>query len=262
MRNIKYFCRRHRTEIITLIAAIAGYCASYFFIKNPGYVFAISILITLVTTIVIIYSRAKEKDFYFLPLNNPSGKEDWIGHGTFQYDIVSNAYEITNSMSGFLFSKCITWSDYKLTFDFKILRSSFCIILRATNLSNYVMLQIFEYGIKTHIRINGMWQMWSPDEQRLTFNPNLSLDNWYKCFITCNKNSITIKINQSENIVFDRVWEIPSGFITYEWPTQRENDPHVFVPFPITLEYGTIGIRNNADEKGLVKNVLIEKIKN
>ena len=122
--------------------------------------------------LVFIYSKTRERDFYFITLRKPKDKEDWIGDGKFQYERTQNAYAITNAPAGVIFSKCLLWSDCKLSFDFKILNTSLGVIVRATNLSNLIALQISETGIKPRIRINGFEQAWNPEESGLQLKRN------------------------------------------------------------------------------------------
>jgi hypothetical protein len=275
--STKFFARRNKVEIFTTILAVIGFGANYYFVTRPGLTFSINIAISLATMVVLIYSKTRERDFYFISLKRNKDKEDWIGDGTFQYERTHKAYTITNSDSGVIFSKSLTWNDYKLEFDFKILKTSLGVILRATNLSNLVMLQILDSGIRPHIRVNGFWQFWEPEDSRLEFQNKLNLDNWYSCLMECDKGSIRIRIFEwkertdpediykkfyERNPVFDRVWKIPTGHIEYS--TEQESLMGKIiknsVPFPINLEYGTFGFRNHGLENALVKNVLIEKI--
>jgi len=281
METLKYFIRRNKNEAVTCIFAILGYFISYILIK-PGaqqdysasasaseLSLFLNILITFVATVIIIYFKTREKDFYFVSLKNPGHKEDWIGEGVFQYDRVHNAYIITDSYSGFIYSKCLTWSDYVVNFNFKILDTSIGVILRATNLSNLVMLQIFEGSIKPHIRVNGLWHWQKPEEVNLTFEENLSLDEWYRGCFQCDKGSIRIRIyDQSNNLVIDRVWKIPVGSIPFTPPKLPEGVTRGIIveqairsiTFPINLEYGTVGFRNNGNEKAIIKSFFIEKL--
>ena len=65
-----------------------------------------------------------------------------------------------------------------------------------------------------------------------------------------------------EKKLFDRVWTIPSGKISFSYDINNLNNSQIVsIPFPINLEYGTIGFRNHGSENALVENVLIEKIK-
>ena len=121
--SARYFLKKNRVEFFSLVFAVFGYITSYLFVDKPGTSFIISIAVTFIATTVIIYSKTKEKDFYFLSLQNNTDKEDWIGEGTFQYDRTQGAFRITNSFSGFIFSKCLNWSDYILEFKFKILHT-------------------------------------------------------------------------------------------------------------------------------------------
>lgn len=262
----KYFLRRYKIEFLTLLFAAIGYFIGYMFLPYSELVFLFSIIVTFIATAILIYVKSREKDFYFVALHNSNDREDWIGDGGFKYERVHGAYSITNSDSGFIFSKCLNWSDYVFDFEFKILNKSLGVIVRATNLSNLVMMQIFENGIKPHIKINGFWQSWSPKESKLEFSKNLNSDKWYRCVFQCDKRSVRIRIyNIQGDVFFDRVWEIPSGVISFSFDSADNSkmpQPMISsIPFPINLEYGTVGFRNYGNENALVENVLIEKIK-
>lgn len=262
----QYFLRRYRVEFFTLLFAIVGYGVSYAFIARPGLAFLLSVGVTLVATMVIVYAKTSERDFYFISLRDTGDKEDWIGEGTFHYERVHGTYAITDSHSGFIFSKSLTWSDYVYDFEFKILRTSLGVILRATNLSNLIMLQILENGISSHIRINGFWQVWKPEETGMIFASSLNLDSWYRARFQCDKGSIRIRLYDSSKVLlFDRVWRIPTGTISVSYKPEQDiglaaRSLISSIPFPINLEYGTAGFRNDGEEKALVKDVLIEKI--
>lgn len=265
-QSVKYFLRRHKIELITFITAIVGYLISYIFVKRPELILMISIIITLVVTIVIIYTKAKDRDFYFFTLQKSKDREDWLGEGIFEYDRLHDSYVITDSHSGYIFSKCLAWSDYQLSFDFKILKTSVGVILRATNLSNLVMLQIFDHGIKAHIRVNGFWQSWEPKQTSLIFDKALCLDNWYNASIQSNKREIRIRVYDNDNkMIFDRVWKIPTGHISFSVKQHVSDDEKSKfevsqIPFSINLEFGTVGFRNHGEERGVVKNMLVEKL--
>lgn len=260
-KSFKYFLKRNKVEFFTFIFAILGYSTSYMFIENPGVVFILGIVITIISLLTIVYSKGNERDFYFLPLKKSGEKEDWMGDGKFGYERVHDAFVITKSDSGFIFSKSLTWSDYFINFEFKILQSSLGVILRATNLSNLIMMQIFSDKIKPHIRINGFWKWWDEQEVNLNFEKNLSSDNWYKCSLYCDKRFIKINIYTIDGeIVFDREWQIPSGNISFSYPNHKNSELTPSIPLSINLEYGTFGFRNNDNEKAIIRNVLIEKI--
>jgi hypothetical protein len=274
--STRYFFRRNYIEIFTALVAVAGYGANYYYVQKPERSFAINVAISFAAMLIFIYSKTRDRDFYFITLRRTKNKEDWIGDGTFQYERTQKAYSITNAPAGFIFSKCLLWSDYKLNFDFKILKTSLGVIVRATNLSNLVALQISETGIKPSIRINGFQQAWTPEESSLQFEKKLNLDNWYVCSVKCDKNSVGIKIfewverpdpndssetRREEKMIFDRVWKIPSGNIDYNvgdglvWEAMKN-----IIRFPINLDYGTFGFYNADANNALIKDVLIEKL--
>lgn len=263
-REVQYFLRKNKFEFFTLIFTVAGLAVSYFFVDSPNLSFLVGTVAAFIGAVVLIYLKTREKDFFFSSLQDSTHKEDWMGDGTFQYDRVYKGYCITQSTSGFIFSKSLTWSDYVLESEFKILKTSLGVTVRATDLSNLVMLQIFENGIKPHIRVNGFWQWWTPEESGLLFKKKLNLDQWYRGRFYCNKRSVRIKIYNLQNqIVFDRDWQIPTGTVSVKLPQaagQIAQSIMGHLPFPINLEYGTVGFRNDGEEKAIVKNFLIEKL--
>jgi len=219
-----------------------------------------SLLITLASVSLIIFLRLKEKDFYSIALTKRQDKDDWIGRGSFEYKRTNNSYLITDSEPGYIFSKTLSWNDYKFEFDFKILNICLGAIVRAINLSDYTMFQINMNGIRPHIRINGGWRPWGAKESGLEFSKPLSPDRWYKCSLTCEKDIVNILIKEDNDVILQRSWLIPHERLGFPFP-QLENDPHPFViHFPINLDYGTIGFRNSGSERALVKNVFIEKV--
>ena len=122
------------------------------------------------------------------------------------------------------------WSDYRYVFEFKIIRSCLGVILRAINLSNYVMLQIGQTGIRPHIKVNGAWTAWEFKDVDLDFESNLKLDNWYKCMISCEKDIINIRILKNKNSIFDRDWIIPSGQINFAFKKDEEDRKPLLIP--------------------------------
>lgn len=262
--SIRYFLRRHKLDFFTAIVAIIGYAIAYIFSREAGLSFALRVLVTFIAMVIIIYSKTSERDFYFLPLQNRKEKDDWIGEGRFEFERGPGGFVITNSFSGFIFSKCLAWSDYRLRFEFKIANASVGAIVRATNLSNLVMLQIFEHGIKPHIRINGFWTEWTAEAAQLIFPKRLTLDDWYRCELECDKSVIHIRIHELKNNshVLDREWRIPSGQVAYGTVDSSSPQKTItnLIPFPINLEFGTIGFRNDNVEKATVKSALIEKL--
>jgi hypothetical protein len=257
---LKYSIRRYKLDIIAGAGAVVGYAVAYFLENQPRAAFILSIAVTLLATIVIIYSKTREKDFYFLPLQSRSDKDDWLGEGKFEYDRIHNAFVITGSYSGFIFSKALAWSDYRFEFEFKLLHASIGAIVRATNLSNLVMLQIFEDHIKAHIRINGLWLAWEPPVTGLRFEEKLNPNRWHRCQLECDKNSIQIRVYQTRRaMILDRPWNIPVGPLAFLAESQ-DKQTRISIPFPINLEFGTVGFRNDGAENAAIKNSLLEKL--
>ncbi len=164
MKRLSFFLRSYKFDLLTAIFAILSYFFSFKLFSNEEAVLTSSLIITLISVSLIIYLRLKEKDFFFLDLKRHADRDDWIGRGNFVFNKSNKAFLISKSEAGFIFSKTLNWSDYSLEFEFKILQDCLGIIVRAINLSDYVMLQVRDYGIRPHIRINGGWRPWLMSE--------------------------------------------------------------------------------------------------
>lgn len=260
MKKILYFSRSHKYEFLAAIFALVSTAVAFRYSQNQKTLFLLSIVIIFISLGVIIYLRSRDKDFYFIALTRRKDKDDWIGRGQFDYERTQNCFSITNSDPGYIYPKCLTWSDYKFEFRFKIISDCLGAIVRAVNLSNHAMLQIGLDGVRPHIRINGGWSVWEHKDVGLTFNGKLSRDNWYRCVLSCEKGSINIKIfDEKGGTIIDREWGIPQGNVVFSFRKDEEDVKPVNIPFPINLEYGSVGFRNWGSEKALIRNVLIEK---
>lgn len=260
IKTVRYFLRSYKYDFLATFFALFSTAAAFIYTKDQKIAFFLSLLVITLSLIVIIYIRLKEKDFFFISLSDRKNKDDWIGNGTFEYKRTEESFLISNSDSGYIYSKSLTWSDYKVSFEFKIIRDCIGCILRAVNLSNYAMLQIKLNGIRPHARVSGGWYVREAKDVNLCFNTDLSLDKWYKCVLSCEKGSINIKLFDKRNKLFDRDWDIPQGSLVFEFKKDEQDSNPSRIPFPINLEYGSVGFRNSGDEKALVRNLLIEKI--
>jgi len=256
---MKYFLREHKYEFLTSIFAILTAILSFTYINNPKIQFLLSLAIIFISLIVFVYLRTRDRDFYFISLRNRKHKDAWIGRGIFEYQRTEKCFLISDSDSGYIYSKALIWSDYSISFEFKIIENCIGAIVRAVNLSNYVMLQINTRGIRPHVRISGGWYVHESKEVNLSFDNDLSLDKWYKCLLTCEKGSINIKLLDKKNNFFDRSWNIPQGNLFFDFKKDEKDANPARIAFPINLEYGSVGFRNCVGEKALVQNLLIEK---
>lgn len=261
--RFKYFLKSYKYDLITAVLALILLLISDvipYFKANQSVTSVLRGVIILLSAFIVIYLRSRDKDFYFISLTQRKHKDDWMGKGNFEYERTHNCFSITKSESGYIYSKCLTWSNYELSFKFKIIKDCLGVIVQAVNLSNYAMLQIRQNGIRPHIRINGGWKPWESDEANMVFNKSLSLDKWYMCILSCDKGSVNIRLLDDDHSVFERQWTIPEGSLMFKFKKEDEEDKSTDIPFPINLEYGSIGFRNDRDEKAFVKDILIQKI--
>jgi hypothetical protein len=249
-------------EILTVFVALGSYIAAFALVSKPKTLLGTSIAITLVGTLLTIYFSRKSRPFHFSPLTRLTEVSNWFGRGTFQLDRVNKSYKITGSEVGFCYSPTLTWDNYVLEFDFRILKQCLGVLVRASNLSNCVMLQITDKTVRPHMRVNGGW--WTDDDAstRLTFTgAHIDSESWYHGRIACDHATIDFQIHKigSDTPVVANQWEIPAGQLNITFGGKDDN-AQVVLPLPINLEFGTVGFRNFDSESALVRHVLIRRL--
>ena len=247
--------------MLTGVGAAVSYWIAYRFAIHPGMLLGLSLAITVIVTVLLIYLRTREREFQYISLVRRDHKDDWLGTGTFDYNRSHRAYLITNSDTGFIYAKTLTWSDYRLNFRFKILSGCVGAVVRAVNLGNLVMLQIGTMGIRPHLRVNGGWYVEEAAQAKLEFSEPLSSDAWYQATVVCDKAQLRIMIRRDRTLLFDRIWTIPPGPLQFILDRDAQGQPKTFLPFSVNLEYGTVGFRNWGPEQAVVREVLIERLR-
>ena len=258
-----YFIKRNKFELLSFFFAICTSMAAYRYGSQPGINYGISVLLTTVLLMLTLYFHFREKDSYYIAFDSYSDKEDWFGSGKFELDKTNNAYLIADTDAGFIFSKCLLWKDYKVNGKFKIQNKHLGIILRASNLSNYVMLQITKNSIRPHIRANGGWIKYETDVTGLVFEEEIKDGRWYEFEFIVKGEDIQIKISDATKILIDKRWVIVSGKVAVEVFEKQDHDrktsTHV-MDITVSYDYGSIGFRNGHGERALVKNLIAESI--
>lgn len=260
MKKIYFFLKENWQELLSSMSAVVTTWLSIY-VKNDFFnlVFSVSTIILLLLLVVLL--KKKEKKFYYLPMQKRDDIQNWLGSGKYEYKPSLNSFYVGHNDPGHIFAPTLNWSNYSFKFQFKIEHACIGAVVRAVNLSNFIMLQIREDGIRPHIKINGSYKTFEINETGFSFSKNLSKDEFYDCNIRAENNQIFIKISLNKNIIFQRVWNIPQGSMLFEFRENNEDaKPKASIPFPINLEYGSVGFRNSSNEAGVVKNVLIEKL--
>ncbi len=254
--KFKVFIKSYQYEFITLIVNIITIFLAFVKLSQKQ-AFLVSLVIFLFSTFFIIYLRTKDKTFYFLSLDHSGQDKDFVGRGNLRFSRNGKCFEITNSDAGFILPKTLNWDDYIYKFDFKIISTSIGFIVRADNLSNGVMYQIFIDRIRPHLRINGEWI--AADD--VTLEKVLSLDSWYKLLVTCEKRDVKILIlDKNENTVCDRSFIIPPSIKVTRSETNSSGHNTITYTQNVDFDFGAVGLRNSNSERAFVKNIFIERM--
>lgn len=259
MNKVTAFRRQYKYEIIGFVVNVASAIFSYLLIP-PVYAFVLTIGVFTLSVFVVIYFKTKDRDFYFMPLDKPGSKKDWVGRGKLEFIRNENCYEITEADVGYIFPKTANWDDYKFECDFKIVKKYFGCIVRAMNLSNYVMFQLRQDNyIKVHLRINGEWIV----IEKTPFDGNLKLGSWYGLSIVCEKRSVKITVKDKDSKLFESHFTIPPVIKIKRRvvdATGKETIKDTKELLNIDFDFGSVGVRNAPSERAFFKNVYLEKL--
>src|SRR5260221_643276 len=262
-----YFTKKHLKELLSFFAAVITAYISFRFNGQPGNVFSISILVTIFFSVVSVYFLMTEKDFYYIPLDKYSSQEQWFGSGIFKLNKQNKSYEIGDSDAGFIFSKCLGWSNYLFTGDFKILKDNLGIIIRATNLSNYIKLEITTDSVRPQFIVNGGSLVQEVKETGLTFEKKIIEGKWYNFGLVVSGDEIEIIIREKKKYIMDKTWDIKKGYsnpkitipIHPKEDEKRVNHTHN-LDVPVNYDYGSVGFKCGHKERALIKNILIKNL--
>src|SRR3990167_3328839 len=222
MNKSKAFIRQYQYELIAFVINIISASLSVW-LTTPKIAFVMAIAVFTLSIFVVIY------------------------------------FKIKDSHAGYIFPKIAIWDDYKLECDFKIVNTSLGCIVRAVNLSNYVMYQLFYDRIKPHLRINGEWIV----TEESSFENKLKPDKWYKLTIICEKRSIRINVEDEKETLFDRHFTIPPQMgVVYRELNQKgeETKRQTQLLQNIDFDFGSAGFRDHGDERAFIKNIYLEKL--
>ena len=259
MTKHKAFLINYKFEMVAFIVNILVAIIT-FSVTTAFFALVISVGIFTLSTFVVIYYKTKDKDFYFIPLDSHDSGKEWVGRGVFKYVINENCFEITNSDAGFIFPKVLTWDDYTVEFDFKISNKALGFVVRAVDLSNYIMMQCSYDGINPHIRQDGQWIVFSHTGTGLSFASPLNIDLWHHAKLVCEKRSVRVAIyKNNNNAIFDRHWIIPEN-ITVEYKENLEAEKTIKLSKAVDFDFGAMGFRDYGHERAFIKNVFIEKL--
>lgn len=255
MTKKRAFWRNYKYELISFIVNVVVAVIAFLYATQT---IALGIILTifLISTFVVIYYKTKDRVFFFYPFDDFGQDQDWAGIGTLKFVRNEKCYEITDSHIGFILPRTLGWDDYSFSLAFKITNTSFGYIVRALNLSNYVMHQIFTDHIKTHLRIDGHWIVL----QEIPFDENLSMSRWYHLNVTCDKRSVRMKIEGSKN---DLNIIIPSEMMIQQKEVNEKGEESgrtIRYMQNVDFDFGAVGIRNHGSERALIRNFVIEKM--
>jgi len=266
IKRLYYYLRRKILEILLLLITILA-ILPFIFQEEVANRILISAIIFIIGVFFLLSNKLKS--LYYISFTVRGHDKGWYGkhkeHFIFNeskrsFIVKGNeekGIDAFDMESVVIFLNCLNWSNYIFSFEFKINKQCLGAVVRATNPSNFIMLQINKNNIRPHIKINEYWAIFDADEEGLVFSNEISQDEWHKCELNCEGNKIDIKINKIE---FDRQWNIPDRVFKIRHADKKEGYIELPPYIPLNIHSGTIGFRNSFKEEALVRNVLIKEI--
>lgn len=166
-----------------------------------------------------------------------------------------NVLSVTNSERGGLAIPCLTWTDYELIFETRIINKATAWTVRASSLNDCVMLQLGPKTFLPHHRISGMWIIL----QRLDHDVPVKEKVWIQVRTLVRGPWITVdvEINGTRYRVFqDRIAGTPplTTVQIQPPPLQLPSTPSRQV-IATSYRSGSFGFRLSTDEHAQFRNV-------
>jgi len=162
---------------------------------------------------------------------------------------------VTDSNLGGLALPCLSWTDYEIRFDMRILNKNAGWIIRASGLYDYVLQKIDQDEIVSFYRIIGAL----PEIGRMKHGQTIELDTWYSLIIFARGEWLSVYLMKEgkENLIFqDRALgdkppltigikeDIGKGFLS--------SSQQLVAP---AFRTGSFGFRAYGDEKAQFRNI-------
>jgi hypothetical protein len=265
--KLKYLIEKYKRELISFLITLVTAVLSVFLGRTIYSI--ITILMAVISFLITIYFLVKEKDLFFVSFNKYDQGEDWLGSGIFKLNRTNKGFEVANTDAGFIFSKCLNWSNYEVSGQFKLINKNLGVIVRANDLSTYIMIQFNSENntVRPHYFANGGFVVKEAMDTGLRFTRKLQVGKWYKFKLIIDKEKIEINVSDKKVELINKFWMIKEGIsnprITIPiFPAddkERKNHTHN-LDVPVSYDYGSIGFRCGHDESAIIKNILVKNI--
>ena len=169
---------------------------------------------------------------------------------------------VTNSERGGLATPCLSWTDYEVRFDTRILNKCTAWIVRASSLNNYAMIQLEDKSINPHRRAAGMWiEKWIEKKPHdFTFKKGqwysvqtILRGAWIQVWVTVDNDQHLLY--QGEILGTQRPQEV--HLTTYDEKAQTHEGITIL---DASYRIGSFGFRLSGDEKAQFRNVRAYKL--
>jgi hypothetical protein len=188
----------------------------------------------------------------------------WEWHGQWTVELDENGksvLSVTNSELGGLVLPCLSWADYDLRFETRILNKVTGWLIRASNLNNCVMFQLSPTTIKPHIKSVGVWI----PQADIVHNAPISVGEWFSVQTLARGSWATVYLTvkgKQQKIFEDKIlgtqpifWgNIPRD--TVDAPEGKQ-----LVALEVSYRPGSFGFRQSVDEKAQFRNLKVFKLR-
>ena len=175
------------------------------------------------------------------------GLENWEYRGEWRIEREGDGciLIVTESRSGGIAKPCVSWKDYVVEFETRIVNGNTSWIIRAEDTDNYVMLQCQPELLYPHFRTQGRWEnlTWTLENPvRLPFR--LPLNTWFGVHIEVRGTlllvTVTLDGREREILRSSRLLEPPTA--------------------PVSYQVGSVGFRESAEECANFRNVRVKRL--
>jgi hypothetical protein len=187
----------------------------------------------------------------------------WEYEGDWKTELDENGkpvLSITNSEIGGLAIPCLSWTDYELQFDTRIMNQCTTWLMRASSLNDCFMIQITPELIRPHFRASGLWQLVSSEPHGLP----IKIGEWFSIRTLVRGAWVTVYItlNGKEHLVYQkRILGTRPPMSVHVQLGDPENGEKYSQILVVSARIGSFGFRFSGVESAQFRNIKTYKLK-
>jgi len=218
-----------------------------------------SVLLVWIVTLVVLPFIWPQKPGDTFSENFRAGVNPriWEYEGSWHTELDENGkpvLNVTNSELGGLAIPCLSWTDFELQFETRIMKACTAWMVRASSLNDCFMVQLTTDLIRPHIRASGLWEVISSEPHGLP----IKVSEWFSVRTLVRGAWITVYIfiNGKEHLTLQQRLLGARPAVPVEIHVGDQGSGKTFLHFlAISTRIGSFGFRLFGEETAQFRNI-------